>query len=161
MYKNILIGALFATNFLSNSEEPSAFKTTLQHQKLLNMVNHARTKGCKCGETYYPPTTILSWNDSLAIAAQKQSNYMEQHKTLTHTGANNSDPGDRITATGYQWSTYGENAAVDYPNDEALIKGWLGSKGHCKNIMNPNFKEVGMGGSGAYWTQVFATKLNP
>jgi len=51
--------------------------------------------------------------------------------------------------------------------DEAVLamEGWLASPGHCKNIMNADFKEVGMAfhykeGSHYtyYWTQDFATK---
>jgi uncharacterized protein YkwD len=44
--------------------------------------------------------------------------------------------------------------------DEAM-KEWLNSPGHCTNIMNPAFTEMGAWISGLYWTQVFAQPQKP
>src|SRR4030067_605973 len=52
-------------------------------------------------------------------------------------------PGDRFAREGYAWRTYGENIAVGYPTVSAVMQGWLGSDGHCRNIMNPAFREIG------------------
>lgn len=169
MYKNILLSIIFAMSLLScNKEETTGTPSngyyaqapaTPQQQKLLDLVNKVRATGTQCGSTFYPPTTPITWNNTLAQAAQKHSDYMDSKNDLNHTGANGSNPGERITAEGYQWSTYGENIAVGYPTEEAVIQGWLESEGHCKNIMNPDFKEMGIATKGAYWTQVFATPL--
>ena len=59
---------------------------------------------------------------------------------------------------GYNWRTYGENIAKGYANEKDVIEGWINSEGHCRNIMNPNFQEIGIGKEGEYWTQVFGTK---
>lgn len=127
-------------------------------QKLLRLVNNARAKGCRCGGKYYKPTGALTWNNKLESAAKKHSNYMKRRGVMSHTGKGGSDAGRRMSAEGYSWRTYGENVAMGYPNEEAVVKGWLKSKGHCKNIMNPDFKEMGVASSGTYWTQVFGTK---
>ena len=37
------------------------------------------------------------------------------------------------------------------------INGWLDSDGHCSNIMNPGFTEIGVGFHDYYWTQNFGT----
>jgi uncharacterized protein YkwD len=37
------------------------------------------------------------------------------------------------------------------------MNGWLGSEGHCKNIMSANLKEVGVAREGNYWTEDFGT----
>lgn len=130
---------------------------TPSQQLLLDLVNDARTSGHQCGNTYYPPVGEVSWNTLLEEAAKKHSDYMNGTSVLSHTGRNGSDAGDRITAEGYQWMAYGENIAEGYPTEEAVIHAWLGSQGHCANIMNGNFNEMGVATSGRFWTQVFAT----
>lgn len=81
-------------------------------------------------------------------------------------GSDGTSPGDRITREGYEWWTYGENIAVNYPTVSAVMQGWLESDGHCRNIMNPAFQEIGaayaegvyLGTSSAlYWTFDLAT----
>ncbi|WP_276134025.1 CAP domain-containing protein [Polluticoccus soli] len=130
---------------------------TASEQKLLELVNSTRAKGCNCGNTFYPAVAPVTWNDKLEAAAVSHSNWMNQNNTLSHTGANGSDPGQRITAAGYNWQAYGENVAVGYASEEDVIQAWLNSEGHCKNIMNGTFTEMGVGVSGVYWTQEFAT----
>ncbi|RYD55235.1 MAG: CAP domain-containing protein [Sphingobacteriales bacterium] len=134
-----------STNTASTSEE-----------RLLKLVNDVRKAGCNCGSDYYPPVGTVSWNKQLEQAALDHSKYMSDKNTLSHTGANNTDPGQRITAAGYSWMTYGENVASGYVDEEAVIKGWLNSPGHCKNIMNGKFVHIGVARSGDYWTQNFA-----
>ena len=143
----------------STPNNPST-PSTVSEQKLLQLVNNARSQGCNCGNTWYPPVAPVGWDDQLEAAAQGHSNWMNQNNTLSHTGAGGSDPGDRITAAGYQWRAYGENVAVGYPTEEAVIQGWLNSEGHCKNIMNGTFTKMGVSVSGRYWTQEFATPRN-
>jgi len=126
-------------------------------QLLLDLVNDYRTSGCNCGSEYYPPVNTVKWNDTLEIAAQNHSNYMNKNNNLDHSGSDGSSAGDRINSAGYSWSTYGENIAVGYSTEKAVVEGWIKSTGHCKNIMNENFLEMGVATSGAYWTQVFAT----
>jgi uncharacterized protein YkwD len=126
--------------------------------KLLALVNNARAKGCRCGGKYYKPVQPLTWNNKLERAAQKHSRYMRRRNVLSHAGQGGSDAGRRISAEGYDWISYGENVAAGYGSDEATIKGWLKSKGHCKNIMSPKFKEMGMASSGQFYTQVFGTR---
>lgn len=125
-------------------------------QLLLELVNEQRSKGCNCGDTYYGPVDAVTWNDRLEEAAQNHSNDMDKNDNLDHTGSDGSLPGDRINSTGYTWITYGENIAAGYSTESEVIKGWLDSPGHCKNIMNGDVTEMGVATSEAYWTQVFA-----
>jgi uncharacterized protein YkwD len=69
----------------------------------------------------------------------------------------------RCETAGYtSYSTLGENIAAGYPSAAAVVSGWMDSDGHCANIMNSSFDEIGVGyanvpGSpmGQYWTQDF------
>lgn len=119
---------------------------------LLNAVNKIRAKGCKCGGTYMAPVKALQWSDRLATAAQGHSNYMSRNKTLNHTGPKGATPGSRISATGYKWSFCAENIAMGQTTVEEVMRSWMNSPGHCKNIMNKNAAEMGAAKSGAYWT---------
>lgn len=140
------------------SQERDVELSGSRKDKLLALVNDARARGCRCGGKYYKPVPPLTWNNRLERAAQKHSRYMRRRNVLSHAGQGGSDAGRRISAEGYDWISYGENVAAGYGSDEATIKGWLKSKGHCKNIMSPKFKEMGMASSGQFYTQVFGAR---
>ena len=124
--------------------------------KLLNLVNDIRKSGCYCGNDYYGPVAQVAWNDKLEEAAQNHCNDMNKHGFLEHTGSDNSTTEDRLDAVEYIWRFFGENIAQDYTTEESVMEAWLNSEGHCKNIMNKNFTEMGVATKKAYWTQVFA-----
>jgi uncharacterized protein YkwD len=75
----------------------------------------------------------------------------------------------RISAVGFNWSSAGENIAAGYATPRAVVNGWMASTGHCENILNPRFREVGTGvrwqglrrfGVGpAAWTEDFALAM--
>ena len=50
-----------------------------------------------------------------------------------------------MTAAGYVWQTAGENLAGGNATAEATMQQWLDSDGHCANLMNPAFTELGVG----------------
>jgi uncharacterized protein YkwD len=127
-------------------------------QLMLKLVNNVRTSGCTCGTTLMPPVDSLTWNSLLAEAALSHSEDMNTNNYFSHTGLNGSTPGERITATGYVWSSYGENIAEGYSDVQSVMNAWLQSEGHCDNIMNAGFKEMGAGNSGLYWTQDFGSR---
>lgn len=69
----------------------------------------------------------------------------------------------RILIAGYHLSTAGENIATGNPTPRSVVAAWMASPGHCRNILNPSFADVGTGlangmiggGTGATWTQDF------
>jgi uncharacterized protein YkwD len=125
---------------------------------MLQLINDVRQTGCTCGTTPMPAVPALAWNDQLAKAAYDHSVDMETNNYFSHTGLNNSDPGQRITAAGYSWHAYGENIASGYTSEQAVVTGWLQSEDHCRNIMNAGYKDMGVGRDGNYWTQEFGAK---
>lgn len=129
----------------------------IDKQKVLGLVNEARAKGCNCGGKYFSPAPPLSWNNKLEMAAEKHSNFMKATNNLSHTGENGSNAGQRITLAGYKWNAYGENIAVGYANEEDVVRGWLKSAPHCKNLMNSGLKDMAVMRNGSYWTQVLAS----
>lgn len=138
--------------------ETSKKATGSMEEQVLTLVNQARKKGCNCGGKYYPPAPPLTLNNKLERAARKHSRYMKRKNLLTHTGKGRTTPGTRIKKEGYDWMSFGENVASGYRTPKEAVDGWLGSKGHCKNIMNPKFKEMGIAKSGDFWAQTFGSR---
>ncbi len=96
-------------------------------------------------------------NPRLIAAAQKHAQWMANNKKMSHTGSGGSSFADRIRAEGYSLRTGGENVAAGYKSVESVIAGWMNSTGHRANILNSNYKEIGVGVVNDYWCAVFAT----
>ncbi|MEV5121979.1 CAP domain-containing protein [Streptomyces decoyicus] len=123
-------------------------KASAATDRVVELVNEERSKaGC----------SKLTVNAKLTKAAQDHSQDMADHRNMSHTGSDGSSPDDRITRAGYQWNSYGENVAYGYSTPEEVMKGWMSSPGHKKNILDCSFKEIGVGHAQPddYWTQDF------
>lgn len=142
----------------TNSNNTSGVVYNVNKTTLLQLVNDVRTKGCTCGTTAMPAVAQLVWNDQLAKAGYDHSVDMKTNNYFSHTGLNGSTVGQRITAAGYIWKFAGENIANGFANEQDVMNGWLSSEGHCKNIMDTRFKDIGVGHDGSYWTQEFGSK---
>jgi len=98
----------------------------------------------------------------LIKAATKQSRYQYRRDELTHTGPGGNDVADRVEKQGYRWRALGENVAWNYPSPAEVMKGWMASEGHCRNILSPDFTDFGFGfktgRKGPYATQVFGAE---
>ncbi len=99
----------------------------------------------------------LTVNAKLTKAAQDHSEDLAAHSNMSHTGSDGSDPGQRITRAGYEWSTYAENVAYGYDTAAKVMEGWMNSPGHKRNILDCDVKEIGIGLAqpGQYCTQDF------
>jgi uncharacterized protein YkwD len=125
--------------------------------RVVELVNQERAKvGC----------APLATNTALNNAALEHSRDMALHDFFSHTGSDGSQPWDRMTRAGYQWSMAGENIAAGYTSPEAVMEGWMNSAGHRANILNCQYRDTGVGyiylanDAGSvnyfhYWTQVF------
>jgi uncharacterized protein YkwD len=111
-------------------------------------------------ERRHLPTLAVSRD--LNRSAQSWTNVMVSSGDFTH----GLDFANRITAAGFVWRDAGENIATGFPTPRSVVEGWMASTGHCQNILNPGYREVGTGvsprlvrgfatGPGT-WTQDFA-----
>jgi uncharacterized protein YkwD len=112
---------------------------------------------------HLPP---LSASSLLNRSAQGWTNVMVSSDQFSH-GTNFAG---RISAAGYVWRSAGENIATGFSTPRAVVHAWMGSTGHCENILNPTFRNVGTGvstrpvkgfatGIGT-WTQDFALGMH-
>jgi uncharacterized protein YkwD len=92
---------------------------------------------------------------------------MAQHDYFEHEDFAGHTPADRVRAAGYREKLVGENIAYGPTSADEVVRGWLDSPGHCENIMDPRFAEMGVAyapgrapgqgsGHGLYWVQVLA-----
>ena len=129
-------------------------------KEFLERINKARHQGCNCGTQYMPPAPPMVWNDQLEVAAQNHAEDMSSKKYFSHTSRDGRSMTDRVIAVGYTYKgfktfTAGENIAQGQMSIAEVMDGWLKSPGHCKNLMNPSFKEVGVAEFNQYWVQDF------
>ena len=128
---------------------------------LLARINQVRAAGANCGsDGVFGAAAPLAWNELLTAAADGHSKDMAAKNYFSHTSADGRTLGDRVSATGYAWTMLGENIAAGHATTNAVMDGWIASPGHCANLMNASFAEVGVacvsGAAGdaypTYWT---------
>ena len=141
---------------------PRAEGPALASRALL-LVNQARARGARCGEQAFGPAPPLALSGTLGGVASGHAVDMAQHNYFEHVDPAGHTPADRVRAVGYRETLVGENIAYGPESVEEVVQGWLNSPGHCANIMDPRFVEMGIadapgqvGRRGLYWVQVFA-----
>ena len=134
-------------------------------QAILAATNRARSQARQCGARRFAAAPPLAWSDPLALAALAHSTDMSEHRFFSHAGRDGRDVGARARSTGYDWRRVGENIASGQASVAEAVAGWLESPGHCANLMNPAFTEMGAAYAlragrrpAAYWTQVFGSR---
>ncbi len=55
------------------------------------------------------------------------------------------DPAARVSRAGYRWAVVGENIATGYPTADGVVRAWMASTGHCRNILDTAYRNVGVG----------------
>lgn len=149
------------------SQEPvntSTVRVVDFQKEFLTQINKVRSEGCKCGGVYMPPVQPLTWNNQLQMAALGHAQDMARNNYFSHTSKNGDKIKERITNAGYspigfQYFTIGENIALGQRSIQEVMTGWLNSPGHCKNLMNPAFHEVGIAMEKYYWVQDFGARV--
>ncbi|WBP90661.1 CAP domain-containing protein [Kitasatospora cathayae] len=120
-------------------------------QQVVDLVNVERAKA-GCGPVSAEPR--------LASAAQSHSDDMADRNYFDHASPEGYHADHRIEATGYRWNSWGENIARGQKDPAAVMDAWMNSPGHRANILNCDFKQLGVGvrtgANGPWWTQVFA-----
>ncbi|NBA97534.1 CAP domain-containing protein [Pseudomonas sp. R5(2019)] len=134
-------------------------------QKVLEMVNGARAQARQCGGQSFAPTSPLAWNATLGGAAQDHARAMANNNYFDHKDRDGRTPGDRAELAGYAAQQVAENIAAGQDTVRKVVDGWLASPGHCANVMNPQFKEMGAAyavdpksDAGIYWTAMFGAQ---
>ena len=86
----------------------------------------------------------LSFESSLNTAAQAHSDDMRRRVFFNHTGSDNSKFSTRIRRTGYNFRCGAENIST-HRTITSSHNGLMNSEGHRRNILNPNYRHIGIG----------------
>ncbi|TWO65028.1 CAP domain-containing protein [Caenimonas sedimenti] len=134
-------------------------------EAILQQVNAVRARGSNCGGQVYGAARAVAWNDQLVSAASGHSRDMADRNYFDHRSLSGTEPAHRVDAVGYKWRGVAENIAAGQFDAHSVMRGWLNSPGHCSNIMDPKFTEIGVACAaragtvyGGYWTMVLARR---
>jgi uncharacterized protein YkwD len=139
---------------LNAADEPKV-EMSKQEKEILELTNKEREK------EKLPP---LEPDPLLFKAARAHSANMAKQDKMEHI-LDDKNPGQRVEDAGYKWMNVGENiAATDNEPATAIVKLWMDSKLHKANILNKDFRHIGIGiakndKGETYYTQVFASPL--
>ncbi|MCR8924706.1 CAP domain-containing protein [Priestia megaterium] len=136
-----------------NTDKAEQTKDASQfEQKVVDLVNQEREKqGLKS----------LTLNKKLSDVARTKSKDMMDKGYFDHNSPTYGSPFDMMKQFGIEYTTAGENIAKGQQSPEDVMNAWMNSDGHRKNILNPDFTEIGVGyvkGDTTYWTQQFIGK---
>lgn len=122
--------------------------------EVLALVNVARARGARCGQTAYGARAPLQPRDALTCVARAYAQRMHDRGFFSHTGDDGSTVTDRIDAAGIAWRAVGENIAEGRATPQDVVASWLDSPGHCTNILG-DFAQLGVGYVEGVWVQDF------
>ncbi|MGW7080633.1 CAP domain-containing protein [Streptomyces sp. NPDC054866] len=131
----------------AGSKSPSA--ESVAEADVLTLVNQERAKvGC----------SPVSGDAALASLAGDFSADMAERDFFDHTDPDGATPWDRAEKAGIS-DLGGENIARGQANAQSVMDAWMNSAGHRANILNCDYKTLGVGAhfapGGPWWTQDF------
>ena len=159
------IGALFAVALAWGATAGEAVvgreSNAAIRARVVELVNDARSRDRRCGAERFTAAPSLHVSQALNDAAADHARDMARKKYFEHRGSDGSQPKERVLRAGYESRLTGENIAFGPESAEEVVAGWLASPGHCANIMDPRFQDIGVGLSSGrkrgqiYWVQDF------
>lgn len=129
----------------------TTFDSTMQEQKLLNLLNEDRARNG------LPPLTL---DPELSRLAQLKSSDMNSNHYFAHESPTYGTAGQMLDTFGYEYLGVGENIA-HHANVEKAEAAFMSSDGHRRNILGSQWDKVGIGiaydeNGNVYVTQLFA-----
>ena len=105
----------------------------------------------------------LVWNPNSALQSAAQLRAKEIERYFSHTRPDGSSCFTVLNQYGLSYRTCGENIAYGTNlSAEGATDLWINSPGHYKNMINPDFREIGLAcyvsGENIYWVQLFFTR---
>jgi hypothetical protein len=110
------------------------FMAVLSPDQLINLTNSVRKEN---------NLETLRVNKLLTEAAMAKAEDIFSSQKFGHN-INNRKFSEWIKEAGYSYSYVGENLALDFITSEGVIRAWLDSPTHKKNILNREFTEIGI-----------------
>jgi uncharacterized protein YkwD len=134
----LLLGAAPASGSLDRC------MTSIEEQVYL-LVNQQRAPGAVCGGTVYAPVADLEAEQMLQNAAKRHSEDMALRDFVSHVNPDGLSVLDRVQDEGYPSRAIAENIAAGQTTPQDVVNAWMASPGHCVNIMDPRYTQIGVG----------------
>lgn len=132
--------------------------------EVVALVNAARQTGASCGSMHMPPVKPVQLHAKLTASSQFHAEDMARKDYYAHASQDGRTPTARMKEAGYVARTTGENIAAGQQTAREVVASWLLSPGHCKNMLNDQFTDIGLGVAininsqkGIYWVQNFGS----
>lgn len=130
-----LLNQSFIKSFTIARPGVLGYSSEITISKVLDQTNTERVKlGLK----------PLTFNSTLSKSAQLKADDMFTNNYWAHTSPEGKSPWDFFNNAGYEYSVAGENLAKDFYDTEGLLKAWINSPTHRKNILNNKYQEIGI-----------------
>ncbi len=131
----VVIGLAIASFWPSKTDVLGA-SSNLSANALLQSTNTERAR-------HQADDLIL--NQTLSMAAQSKAQDMVDRNYWSHDTPDGKTPWHFIKNAGYEYNSAAENLAYGFANASATVTGWMNSKEHRSNLINPAYQEVGFG----------------
>jgi len=129
----LLIKVIFSFNLILVKQ--SSLFADISAQRVLALTNEVR-------QQYNLP--IVQKDSLLDKAAQEKAEDMFKNKYFGHFSPTGVSPWHWIDKSGYDYYYAGENLAMNFLDTEEVIKGWLNSPSHRENLLNKDYKDMGI-----------------
>ncbi len=122
--------------------------------QVVNLTNQERQK-------YGLAPLKIDWQ--LSRVARYKSRNMRDVGYFSHTSPTYGSPFEMMRSFNIQYQSAGENIAAGQTSPEQVVREWMNSPGHRKNILTGRYTHIGVGYAkggayGTYWTQMFISK---
>lgn len=111
------------------------FASDIRPEKVIELTNLKRAE---------QGLSPLSINGKLNEVAQRKAGDMFAFNYWSHTSPSGRDPWSFFKDVGYKYTYAGENLARDFMNSDSVVDAWMNSPSHRDNIVNGNYKEIGL-----------------
>lgn len=158
-YLQIVI-ILSAGLFLIKIKAPGILGTiTFSPDQIIQLTNQKRQEN---------GLSTVTYNPLLAKAAAAKAANMFSENYWSHYAPSGKTPWTFITSAGYRYVFAGENLARDFEDPNSVVTAWMNSPSHRSNILDKNFKEIGVavvsgtltGHEGILVVQMFGTGVS-
>lgn len=136
-----MISGIFAVVFSFFIFTSVALAEEINIENVVNLANQSRLDS-GLNELFINPT--------LNRVASKKAHNMIKYHYFSHTSPAGIDPWYWFKDEGYDYKYAGENLAINYKTAADQQAAWMTSPTHRKNIMNPNYEEIGVATASGY-----------
>jgi uncharacterized protein YkwD len=134
---SFLILFQISLNYFSKTKpDVLGYASNISIQEVVNLTNQKRAEA---------GLSALSLNQTLSNAAYVKGADMISKDYWAHVSPDGTQPWAFFKNAGYRYRYAGENLARDFSNATEAVNAWMNSPTHRDNILNPKYKEIGIG----------------